>query len=94
MSFGPVRHSRDRTAVTAPQSGAVLTVGEALVGYASVADNLRTATDFTRFPGGADLNVAVRLTRLGIPATWAASWATTPMVTIWPTRLVTSVSPL
>ena len=37
----------------------VLTFGEALVGYASVEDNLRTATQFTRFPGGADLNVAV-----------------------------------
>ena len=31
-----------------------------------------SATDFTRFPGGADLNVAVGLTRLGIPATWAS----------------------
>jgi sugar/nucleoside kinase (ribokinase family) len=58
--------------VTPPRSGAVLTFGEALVGYGSVADNLRTATDFTRFPGGADLNVAVGLTRLGIPATWAS----------------------
>jgi sugar/nucleoside kinase (ribokinase family) len=50
----------------------VLTFGEALVGYASVADDLRTATHFTRFPGGADLNVAVGLTRLGIRTTWAS----------------------
>jgi sugar/nucleoside kinase (ribokinase family) len=50
----------------------VLTFGEALVGYASVEDNLRTAAQFTRFPGGADLNVAVGLTRLGIRAIWAS----------------------
>jgi sugar/nucleoside kinase (ribokinase family) len=50
----------------------VLTFGEALVGYGSVEDNLRTATQFTRFPGGADLNVAVGLTRLGLRATWAS----------------------
>jgi sugar/nucleoside kinase (ribokinase family) len=50
----------------------VLTFGEALVGYASVEDNLRTATQFTRFPGGADLNVAVGLTRLGIRTIWAS----------------------
>jgi 2-dehydro-3-deoxygluconokinase len=50
----------------------VLTFGEALVGYGSVEDNLRTATQFTRFPGGAELNVAVGLTRLGIRATWAS----------------------
>ena len=50
----------------------VLTFGEALVGYASVEDNLRAATQFTRFPGGADLNVAVGLTRLGIRTTWAS----------------------
>jgi len=50
----------------------VLTFGEALVGYGSVEDNLRTATEFTRFPGGADLNVAVGLTRLGLRATWAS----------------------
>jgi sugar/nucleoside kinase (ribokinase family) len=50
----------------------VLTFGEALVGYGSVQDNLRTATQFTRFPGGAELNVAVGLTRLGIGATWAS----------------------
>ena len=37
----------------------VLTFGEALVGYATVEDNLRVATRFSRFPGGADLNVAV-----------------------------------
>ncbi|HEY6687676.1 MAG TPA: sugar kinase [Propionibacteriaceae bacterium] len=49
-----------------------LTFGEALVGYGSVEDNLRTATQFTRFPGGAELNVAVGLTRLGIRATWAS----------------------
>jgi sugar/nucleoside kinase (ribokinase family) len=47
----------------------VLTFGEALVGYASVEDNLRTATQFTRFPGGADLNVAVGLTHLGVSTT-------------------------
>jgi sugar/nucleoside kinase (ribokinase family) len=50
----------------------VLTFGEALVGYGSVGDNLRTATQFTRFPGGAELNVAVGLTRFGIRATWAS----------------------
>lgn len=50
----------------------VLTFGEALVGYASVEGDLRTATQFTRFPGGADLNVAVGLTRLGVRTTWAS----------------------
>jgi sugar/nucleoside kinase (ribokinase family) len=50
----------------------VLTFGEALVGYASVEDNLRLATQFTRFPGGADLNVAVGLTRLGVRTIWAS----------------------
>ncbi|HLM20732.1 MAG TPA: sugar kinase [Propionibacteriaceae bacterium] len=53
-------------------AAAVLTFGEALVGYGSVEDNLRTATQFTRFPGGADLNVAVGLTRLGVRTTWAS----------------------
>jgi 2-dehydro-3-deoxygluconokinase len=51
---------------------AVLTFGEALVGYGTVEDDLRVATRFTRFPGGADLNVAVGLTRLGTRATWAS----------------------
>jgi 2-dehydro-3-deoxygluconokinase len=50
----------------------VLTFGEALVGYASVEDNLRIATQFVRFPGGAELNVAVGLTRLGVNTTWAS----------------------
>jgi len=50
----------------------VLTFGEALVGYASVEDNLRLARQFTRFPGGADLNVAVGLTRLGVRTIWAS----------------------
>jgi sugar/nucleoside kinase (ribokinase family) len=50
----------------------VLAFGEALVGYASVEDNLRAATQFTRFPGGADLNVAVGLARLGVRTTWAS----------------------
>jgi 2-dehydro-3-deoxygluconokinase len=50
----------------------VLTFGEALVGYASVEENLRAATQFTRFPGGADLNVAVGLTRLGVRTMWAS----------------------
>jgi 2-dehydro-3-deoxygluconokinase len=50
----------------------VLTFGEALVGYGSIEDDLKMATQFTRFPGGADLNVAVGLTRLGIRATWAS----------------------
>ena len=50
----------------------VLTFGEALVGYATVEDNLRVATQFSRFPGGADLNVAVGLTRLGVRTTWAS----------------------
>jgi sugar/nucleoside kinase (ribokinase family) len=56
--------------VTSPPT--VLTFGEALVGYGSVEDNLRTATEFSRFPGGADLNVAVGLTRLGLRASWAS----------------------
>jgi len=56
--------------MTSPKS--VLTFGEALVGYGSVENDLRTATEFTRFPGGADLNVAVGLTRLGIHAAWAS----------------------
>jgi sugar/nucleoside kinase (ribokinase family) len=56
--------------VTSPPT--VLTFGEALVGYGSVEDNLRTATQFTRFPGGADLNVAVGLRRLGIRTIWAS----------------------
>jgi 2-dehydro-3-deoxygluconokinase len=51
---------------------AVLTFGEALVGYATVEESLRVGTQFTRFPGGADLNVAVGLTRLGTSATWAS----------------------
>lgn len=55
--------------MTAPM---VLTFGEALVGYGSVEPILRSATRFTRFPGGADLNVAVGLTRLGVRATWAS----------------------
>jgi sugar/nucleoside kinase (ribokinase family) len=50
----------------------VLTFGEALVGYGSVEPSLRTGTQFTRFPGGADLNVAVALTRLGVQATWVS----------------------
>jgi sugar/nucleoside kinase (ribokinase family) len=50
----------------------VMTFGEALVGYGSVEPTLRAATRFTRFAGGADLNVAVGLTRLGVHATWAS----------------------
>ena len=57
---------------SATATPAVLTFGEALVGYGTVEDNLRVATRFTRFPGGADLNVAVGLTRLGTRATWAS----------------------
>ena len=57
---------------SAEATPAVLTFGEALVGYGTVEDNLRVATRFTRFPGGADLNVAVGLTRLGTRATWAS----------------------
>jgi hypothetical protein len=56
---------------TAASSGSVLTFGEGLVGYATTQDTLSTAGFFTRFPGGADLNVAVGLSRLGVPATWA-----------------------
>ena len=56
----------------------VLTFGEALVGYATTEPDLRTATAFTRFPGGADLNVAVGLTRLGLDATWASVLASDP----------------
>lgn len=50
----------------------VLTFGEALVGYHTTDNSLRDATAFTRFAGGADLNVAVGLTRLGVQATWAS----------------------
>jgi sugar/nucleoside kinase (ribokinase family) len=50
----------------------VLTFGEALVGYGTVEDDLRTANQFTRFPGGADLNVAVGLTRLRVRTSWAS----------------------
>ena len=50
----------------------VLTFGEALVGYGTTEPSLRSAREFTRFPGGADLNVAVGLTRLGLRATWAS----------------------
>ena len=49
----------------------VLTFGEALVGYASGQPTLAAATTFERFLGGADLNVAVGLRRLGVPATYA-----------------------
>ena len=59
-------------AQSAAAEPAVLTFGEALLGYGTVEDNLRVATRFTRFPGGADLNVAVGLTRLGTRATWAS----------------------
>jgi 2-dehydro-3-deoxygluconokinase len=55
--------------MTAPM---VLTFGEALVGYGTLEPSLRSAREFTRFPGGADLNVAVGLTRLGLRATWAS----------------------
>jgi sugar/nucleoside kinase (ribokinase family) len=58
--------------MTSLPTATVLTFGEALVGYASVEANLRIATQFARFPGGADLNVAVGLTRLGIRTTWAS----------------------
>jgi sugar/nucleoside kinase (ribokinase family) len=56
--------------VTSPPT--VLTFGEALVGYGSTEDDLRTATQFTRFPGGADLNVAVGLTHFGVRTIWAS----------------------
>lgn len=57
------------TDVTGPT---VLTVGEALVGYCTTEPALRTATNFERFLGGAELNVAVGLTRLGTHTTWAS----------------------
>lgn len=50
----------------------VLTFGEALVGYASSEPDLRSANRFSRFAGGADLNVAVGLVRLGVGAVWAS----------------------
>jgi sugar/nucleoside kinase (ribokinase family) len=50
----------------------VLTFGEALVGYSAREGSLASATAFSRFAGGADLNVAVALSRLGISATWAS----------------------
>jgi sugar/nucleoside kinase (ribokinase family) len=53
-------------------AGSVLTFGEALVGYATVEDNLRVGSQFSRFAGGADLNVAVALTRLSTAAIWAS----------------------
>ena len=67
-----VRAVIDETVSLMTSPPTVLTFGEALVGYGSVEDNLRTATQFTRFPGGADLNVAVGLTRLGIRTIWAS----------------------
>ena len=54
------------------QTPSALLFGEALVGYGSVEPTLRTAPQFTRFPEGADLNVAVGLARLGVRATWAS----------------------
>ena len=57
----------------------VLTFGEALVGYGSVEDNLRTANRFTRFPGGAELNVAVGL---GSALLGQVSWARIRTATI------------
>ncbi|WP_404429911.1 sugar kinase [Microbacterium lacus] len=60
---------RHRTIGAPPR---VLTFGEALVGYETSDGSLRTAERFTRFPGGADLNVAVGLGRLGVAATWAS----------------------
>jgi sugar/nucleoside kinase (ribokinase family) len=50
----------------------VLTFGEALVGYATTENSLREATHFTRFAGGADLNVAVGLARLKVKTAWAS----------------------
>lgn len=55
------------------QTPSALLFGEALVGYGSVEPTLCTAPQFTRFPGGADLNVAVGLARLGVRATWASA---------------------
>ncbi|GLY02396.1 sugar kinase [Actinoplanes sp. NBRC 101535] len=52
-------------------SPAVLTFGEALVGYGSTEPSLPSASAFTRFLGGAELNVAVALARLGVSAGWA-----------------------
>jgi 2-dehydro-3-deoxygluconokinase len=73
MPSGPHRRPGLGEAVNtghAPPS--VLTFGEALVGYATEEPTLRSATRFTRFLGGAELNVAVGLTRLGVAATWAS----------------------
>ena len=53
------------------ERGGVLTFGEALVGYAASGSDLASATRFERFLGGADLNVAVGLQRLGVAATYA-----------------------
>ena len=69
--------------------GCVLTFGEALVGYSSPQPGLRRACTFDRFPGGADLNVAVGLGRLGKPGpAGQACSAMTSMATIsstsWP----------
>nr|WP_244638653.1 MULTISPECIES: sugar kinase [unclassified Frigoribacterium] len=49
-----------------------MTFGEALVGYATAQDDLRSGAQFTRFAGGADLNVAVGLRLLGVDTTWAS----------------------
>ena len=57
---------------TGSPAAGVLLFGEALVGYGSVEPTLRTAQQFTRFPGGAELNVTVGLSRLGVSATWAS----------------------
>ena len=60
----------DVSAAGAHRAG-VLTFGEVLVGYAARASSLLAATTFERFLGGADLNVAVGLQRLGVAATYA-----------------------
>jgi 2-dehydro-3-deoxygluconokinase len=57
--------------VSRPAAPTVLTFGEALVGYGSTEPSLSAATAFTRFLGGAELNVAVALVRLGVDTTWA-----------------------
>lgn len=58
--------------MTAGATPRVLTFGEALVGYATTDVDLRSGAQFTRFAGGADLNVAVGLRQLGVDATWAS----------------------
>lgn len=53
------------------RTGSVLCVGEAMVALTPTAGPLRTATDLAVSAAGAELNVAIHLSRLGIAARFA-----------------------